>query len=236
MGRAIQGPKGPTERKLHCSQIGHQQNPNSSQFEPNTPLEDDYHDQNLQPDTDVIIAQDDLYSIAWETDFGNSPFEQPITERNEQPSNPDVKVDAAQQSSETTYWSTRPQPTNNNGSPHSEVTTESNGPTPTEGHKAAQDDAPKEIIPNTNKNDVNEKTVPRIRNDHENTDANADAIENTPRSKRNEIASKNAGGDVTVPGTSGNDKNCSEENSSPRGGKYNLRPNPNPNFQDEYRY
>ena len=26
------------------------------------------------------------------------------------------------------------------------------------------------------------------------------------------------------------------EHESPRGGKYNLRPNPNPNFSDEYRY
>ena len=26
------------------------------------------------------------------------------------------------------------------------------------------------------------------------------------------------------------------ENESPRGGRYNLRPNPTPNFFDEYRY
>ena len=26
------------------------------------------------------------------------------------------------------------------------------------------------------------------------------------------------------------------ENESPRGGKYNLRPNPTPNFTDDYRY
>ena len=26
------------------------------------------------------------------------------------------------------------------------------------------------------------------------------------------------------------------QNESPRGGKYNLRPNPTPNFTDEYRY
>ena len=26
------------------------------------------------------------------------------------------------------------------------------------------------------------------------------------------------------------------ENESPRGGKYNLRPNPTPNYTDEYRY
>ena len=48
-----------------------------------------------------------------------------------------------------------------------------------------------------------------------------------------EIASK-GGVDIAVPGISENGKN--EETSSPRGGKYNLRPNPTPNFTDEYRY
>ena len=37
----------------------------------------------------------------------------------------------------------------------------------------------------------------------------------------------NRGADITVPGIS--EKENSEENSSPRGGRYNLRPNPNPN-------
>ena len=44
----------------------------------------------------------------------------------------------------------------------------------------------------------------------------------------------NTGADITVPGISENGN--SNENSSPRGGKYNLRPNPTPNFTDEYRY
>ena len=44
----------------------------------------------------------------------------------------------------------------------------------------------------------------------------------------------NRGADITVPGISG--KENPEENSSPRGGRYNLRPNPNPNFTEEYRY
>ena len=44
----------------------------------------------------------------------------------------------------------------------------------------------------------------------------------------------NRGADNTVPGIS--EKENSEENSSPRGGKYNLRPNPNPNFTEEEKY
>ena len=42
------------------------------------------------------------------------------------------------------------------------------------------------------------------------------------------------GADITVPGISENEN--SEENLSPRGGKYNLRPIPTPNYTDEYRY
>ena len=44
----------------------------------------------------------------------------------------------------------------------------------------------------------------------------------------------NRGADITVHGISENGN--SDENLSPRGGKYNLRPNPTPNFTDEYRY
>ena len=50
--------------------------------------------------------------------------------------------------------------------------------------------------------------------------------------------SPNRGEDNSVPGISDNGKNTENENetSSPRGGKYNLRPNPTPNYTDEYRY
>ena len=45
------------------------------------------------------------------------------------------------------------------------------------------------------------------------------------------------GKDIIVPDLS-NDENeeIVVENESPRGGKYNLLPNPTPNFSDEYRY
>ena len=50
--------------------------------------------------------------------------------------------------------------------------------------------------------------------------------------------SQNSGGEITVPGISNegvNDANDANKNTSPRGGKYNLRPNPNPNYTEEYR-
>ena len=39
-------------------------------FVPNQPLEDNFREQRLQPDEEIVIPQDDLYTITWETDFG----------------------------------------------------------------------------------------------------------------------------------------------------------------------
>ena len=39
-------------------------------FDPNEPLEDNFREQRLQPDEEIVIPQDDLYTITWESDFG----------------------------------------------------------------------------------------------------------------------------------------------------------------------
>ena len=44
-------------------------------FVPNTPLEDKYKEEKLQPDDEIILPQDDLYTIAWEADFEYELFE-----------------------------------------------------------------------------------------------------------------------------------------------------------------
>ena len=46
--------------------------------------------------------------------------------------------------------------------------------------------------------------------------------------------SPNRGDDIIVPEISEND--ARNESLSPRGGKYNLRPNPNPNYSEDFRY
>ena len=54
---------------------------------------------------------------------------------------------------------------------------------------------------------------------------------------RTEIDAQNSpkrGDDIIVPEISEND--ARNESLSPRGGKYNLRPNPNPNYSEDYRY
>ena len=44
------------------------------------------------------------------------------------------------------------------------------------------------------------------------------------------------GSDTIVPEVLDDGNDMIVENESPRGGKYNLRPNPTPNFTEEYRY
>ena len=40
-------------------------------YEPNTDLQDVRPEGNLQPDDEIVITQDDLYVIMWETNFGD---------------------------------------------------------------------------------------------------------------------------------------------------------------------
>ena len=59
-----------------------------------------------------------------------------------------------------------------------------------------------------------------------------------------DISPSSSGGDTTVPSvsdlanqeTEGMECEEIEENFSPRGRKYNLRPNPNPNYSEDFRY
>ena len=44
-------------------------------FVPNTPLEGKYKEEKLQPDEEIVIPQDDLYTISWEADFEYELFE-----------------------------------------------------------------------------------------------------------------------------------------------------------------
>ena len=48
-------------------------------FVPNHPLEDKFREQQLQPDEEIVTPQDDLYTITWETNFG----EQLVTQGSE---------------------------------------------------------------------------------------------------------------------------------------------------------
>ena len=73
---------------------------------------------------------------------------------------------------------------------------------------------------------------------HQSTESENDELTNQdlPRDENSEF-STSGGNDTTVPDVLIEETDdCVVENESPRGGRYNLRPNPTPNFTDEYRY
>ena len=172
-------------------------------FGPNAPLEDQYKEEKLQPDESIIIPQDDLYTNSWEADFEYELFE-PI--RNDWPDTATCPTKDAT-NGERDYYVTA----NDNSS--------------TNKDERSNDEM--------NEDDVNEHKT-RQRSADSRTESSP--LNETPRGAQNqndvtkdlentEMAS-NGGADFTVPGISENERN--EENSSPRGGKYNLRPNPPP--------
>ena len=62
------------------------------------------------------------------------------------------------------------------------------------------------------------------------------ANQDSPNGENSEF-STSGGNDTPVPDVLIEETDdCVVENESPRGGRYNLRPNPTPNFTDEYRY
>ena len=142
----------------------------------------------MQPHDDIIIPQDDLYVLTWETTFGEFP------DSTEETANP-TRLDPAD----------TPNGVVDNASPPDEIFTDvdlrSTGP--------HQSDNP----------------VP---------------LEKTPSHSTNDgldDQQSSGGSDTIVPEVLEDGNNdMIVENESPRGGKYNLRPNPTPNFTDEYRY
>ena len=166
-------------------------------FVPNQLLEDNFPEQRLQPDEEIVIPQDELYIITWETDFG----EQLVTRGNE------------------------PIPTSlTNGE---QPNTAENTNDATEAIPNEESDWPNEAVsPKTQ-----EKYLPSTANDLKNDEiisernsTNDNDLQNFPR----------RGDDIIVPEISESDTR--NESLSPRGGKYNLRPNPNPNYSEDFRY
>ena len=104
-------------------------------YVPNQSFEDNFRDERLQPGEEIVIPQDNLYTISWETNFGD------------------------------------------------QLATRGNEP-----------------IPNSLSNGEQPVT----------------------------------GDDIIVPELSQNDDR--KKSLSPRGGKYNLRPNPNPKYSEDFRY
>ena len=213
-------------------------------FIPNQPLEDNFREQRLQPDEEIVIPQDDLYVITWETDFG----EQLVTRGNEpiptslpngeRPSTAENTNDVNE--NDVDYIITR-EGLNNDNAVHSrndrlshdvttskDVTEEASNDEPDWPNEAGLPKAHETHSPNTANDLQKDKIIPEQPKNkeifpHENLRTESDT-QNSPR----------RGDDIIVPEISESD--ARNESLSPRGGKYNLRPNPNPNYSEDFRY
>ena len=177
-------------------------------FVPNAPLEDKYDGEKLQPDNEIVIPQDDLYTISWEVDFEYDLFE-PRKEN---------WTDVA------TRRPTDAESTNTDN----DVTDEESASNESCSERTTRNDVTEKQMRPRENNSSDESSPP---NETPNGTENENDVTNDLKDSENV---SNTGADITVPGISENGN--SNENSSPRGGKYNLRPNPTPNFTDEYRY
>ena len=211
-------------------------------FVPNAPLEDKPKEEKLQPDEEIVIPQVDLYTISWEADFEYELFE---PKKNDWPDTA-TRLPQDATNGEVDYYVTENKNTSANeverSSAKNEVDVIKNEVRPNTANNrettSLQDETPKQLRDETDVTEDEIRTQPATSRD------TSSPLSETPRGTENqndvtndlenaEIASK-GGVDITVPGISENGKD--EENSSPRGGKYNLRPNPTLNFTDEYRY
>ena len=231
-------------------------------FVPNTRLENKYAKEKLQPDDEIIIRQDDLYTISWEADFDYHVFE-PRRDDNTDEESQTPDSDAGVTTSDYVIYdnaddnAVRPgTATSRDGTITRDANdvTELNERTKMNENEAGPSTAASRDAPIVHdEHDVNEN-APRDEQSSETgrprtaTSRNSHNGGNTPPSSEknvNDVANElegeknslNEGDDITVPEISnGKTNEKTDENSSPRGGKYNLRPNPNPNFTDEYRY
>ena len=204
-------------------------------FVPNQPLEDNFREQRLQPDEEIVIPQDDLYIITWETDFGEQlvtrgsetiPTSMP---NGEQPNAAETNTNDVTEN-EADYIITR-EVTNNDKGAHSrndhlndDVTERNESTAVTENEEF---DWPNPAVSPKNQEKSLPNTADRPENDKKFSERNLTNENDTQNSP-------NRGDDIIVPEISEND--ARKESLSPRGGKYILRSNPNPNYSEDFRY
>ena len=191
-------------------------------YNPEKPPKDNHQETQWRIDDNIVVPQDELYTIAWEAEFGGHLFDIPIiyTDPNaidfdeSHTQGPDTVIvprSYFQESSDSQNRercpisdptaSQTPQPKLNDRSKDIETTTD-----------LTQNDNAKHIYESITDAGITCKPVtqpPLKQSDTSSTlDSNNTTAENTPK----------------------------KESNHSRAGKYNLRPNPNPNYSEKYRY
>ena len=205
-------------------------------FVTNQPLEDNFREQRLQLDEEIVIPQDDLYTITWETDFGEQLVargSEPIPTslpNGEQPNPAEENSNDAHEVG-ADYIITRDESNHADHAAHSRNERLSDDVTKrNEARKAIRNEEPDwpnpvDLPKNQEKSSPNKDE--KLKND--------EIFSKRKSTNENDAeVSPNKGDDIIVPEKS--EKDNRNENLSPRSGKYNLRPNPNPNYSEDFRY
>ena len=185
----------------------------------------------FQADDEIIIPQDDLYIISWETEYDDFPPNSEFKNASDNPSMNSDQRDAI--ITDLDLRSTR----------HDQNTDDA----ATEQRRDQLDelDLRSTRLQHDTNSDESEQLPEQSTENASDTDlestgqqSNTDLEPGTTTSEGGKPDFSNPRErDIIVPDLSDRETDDSVvENESPRGGKYNLRPNPTPNFTDEYRY
>ena len=209
-------------RKLNTNETQILQRIRHRKYNPEKPPEDNHRETQWQVDDNIVVPQDDLYTIAWKAEFGGDLFDIPIIYTDPSANDfddshtqgPDTVIVPRSQFHDSSNGQNRetcpisdpsvpqtPNPKLNGQNKDIETTTD-----------LTQNDNAKHIFESITDAEITCKPVtqpPSTKNDTSSTlDSNNPTAENIPK----------------------------RESNYSRGGKYNLRPNPNPNYSEIYRY
>ena len=191
-------------------------------FNPEKPPEDHCQEAQWQIDDNIVVPQDDLYTIAWEAEFGGHLFDTPIlyTDPNatdfdeSHTQGPDTVIVPRSYFHDSSIGQNRETRPISDPSVTPTLTPKSNGQSQDieTSTDLIQNDKAKHISESSTDAEITCKPVtqpPLMESDTSSTlDSNNPTAENNPK----------------------------KESDYSRGGKYNLRPNPNPNYSGIYRY
>ena len=189
---------------------------------PEKPPEDNYQDAQWQTDDNIIVPQDDLFTIAWEAEFGGHLFDIPIIYTDPNP----IDFDESHTQGPDTVIV-----------PRSYFHDSSDGQN-RETRPISDPSVPQTLMPKSNgqRQDI-ETSTDLTQNDNtkhiydSSTDAEitCEPMPQPPSRKCDTPTTLEINDPTTenIPQT---------EPSHSRGGKYNLRPNPNLNYSEIYRY
>ena len=212
---------------LHCIRL--------RKHTPNTEIRDVRPERNLQADDEIIIPQDDLYSISWETEFDEFPQNSEIKNASD-----DSPMNADQRDTIITDLDLQSTRRDENTD---DATTEQRG------DELDELDLRSARLQHDTNSAESEQLLEQSAENADDADRRSTGRQSTidlktdPATSRstseagNSEFSNSRGEDIIVPDLSEKETEDSVvKNESPRGGKHTLRPNPTPNFTDEYRY